>query len=152
MKQIKIKSGVCPDHLTEGKWYEVVQENGDDGGDIIDDTGRSIYIHYEKSVHLNDGSWEVLEKPEEGVTDGILEEYDRKTREAIGAFQELESEPQFNDDYWFRVYVGQVLGGLSSRPGVPMSTKETDCNDITEMAIAQAESVMAKLKEREDEK
>jgi hypothetical protein len=60
-KYARIKSGTCPDYLTKGKWYEVVEDYGN-GGDIINDKGDKITIDYLQSTHLDGGSWEIKEK------------------------------------------------------------------------------------------
>jgi hypothetical protein len=64
----KIKSGTCPEYLTEGKEYEASRiEYGKKpygrGFTITDDQGDEIYCCEFKSEHLHGGSWELYEKP-----------------------------------------------------------------------------------------
>ena len=61
--KIKIKNfnGELPDYLTVGEVYEVSPSYGFDGlYDLVDDTKDTLNIDIDDCVHLNGGSWEII--------------------------------------------------------------------------------------------
>jgi hypothetical protein len=59
----KIKSGTCPNYLTEGKEYPVIQVlKANIGIEIEDDWGQKTICYVPGCSHLSGGSWELYEK------------------------------------------------------------------------------------------
>lgn len=55
--KVRIKSGECPSYLTVGKIYKVYSSNW-----IFDDDGNYINILIDDCIHLDYGSWEVVDE------------------------------------------------------------------------------------------
>lgn len=59
--RIKTYNGDLPSYLTVGKVYEVSPSEGFDGlYDLIDDTSDTLNIDIDDCIHLNGGSWEIV--------------------------------------------------------------------------------------------
>lgn len=63
--KIRIKSGECPDFLTVGKNYSVIEGDFEDGlFSIKDDYNEVLVTFIHRCPHLNGGKWELVDEDE----------------------------------------------------------------------------------------
>lgn len=60
--RIKTYNGDLLSYLTEGKVYEVIFKISSKGGEILLDNGNIGAVRFDRSAHLNGGSWEVVDE------------------------------------------------------------------------------------------
>ena len=65
--KIKIKNfnGELPSYLTVGKVYRVGGRRGNNELLLRDDNNQKIYVRITDNIHLNGGSWEVVDIKDE---------------------------------------------------------------------------------------